>query len=771
MKKGINVILSLALCMTLVFSVVPFVSADVLIDDSLAYVSLQDFNTATAGAKAVGGTIGEGGDGISGNDWGLFPSSATYRERAEGDNWLEINENSDFHYWVWSSSVKAVATTDYLSYYIDSSSDSPFRIITRVKNSAWEECNLNSEYSYKLMSPGGYTIDKSSTYGIEIPARFKGFVLIPVSSFDTTGKIDDGEILSGIVRVGLSFQQLSVSGTALAIDDYGIVKDLSAFKNVCVSTSRIPEEADQSYSVIQDFTDGLIGSAVDILNWGDYVTNPQYVLGDAEKQSNPCLQFSGSGSTWNRHAWIKTDVSEINFTQTGHIAFYIKGGAHTGTKIRFITKTNSGETFFYSDIPYKLMAMNGVVTTGSGTGIVELPYGFEGFVLVENSFFSTAVLSNLTMFDIGFDPIDTNATYQIDDLIVIHDFDIFKSGFKAETGIPEVVSDTSYTMLQDFNSATVGITAPITNWGNLMGDPMYVSGNGNGNIALQLSGDTSPAYNCHAWVNIFNTNAAFTFGDYIAFYINTGVQEGTKLKFWTKSSAGELVIAEPIPYSLMGMDGTVTEGTGEGLVELPSGFEGYVFVENTAFTGNVLSGLTVIDFNFDLFDVTATYVIDNILSVHDVEIFAQGFAQHYSSITDSSLSNLSVDTGAISPVFDPETESYTVTVASNVAELTITAAANNGDASVTGTGTFGIPVGATSFTVTVTAKNQIDTTEYIVTVIRAMPQEAGSAQGLVNIKKSVLFGSGYSSELDINGDGENNVVDAVLIQKYIVSIG
>ena len=85
---------------------------------------------------------------------------------------------------------------------------------------------------------------------------------------------------------------------------------------------------------------------------------------------------------------------------------------------------------------------------------------------------------------------------------------------------------------------------------------------------------------------------------------------------------------------------------------------------------------------------------------------------------DANLSSLSVSTGTLTPSFNASTTSYTVDVANSVTNLTISATANHSGASVTGTGSKSLNVGANPFNVTVTAEDGTQKT-YTVTVTRA----------------------------------------------------
>ena len=90
-----------------------------------------------------------------------------------------------------------------------------------------------------------------------------------------------------------------------------------------------------------------------------------------------------------------------------------------------------------------------------------------------------------------------------------------------------------------------------------------------------------------------------------------------------------------------------------------------------------------------------------------------------SANTDASLVNLSVSEGSLSPVFHSDTLDYTVDVPHSISSITLTATANDTNASVSGDGVKMLNVGTNSFTITVTAKDGITTQNYTVTVNRA----------------------------------------------------
>jgi hypothetical protein len=85
--------------------------------------------------------------------------------------------------------------------------------------------------------------------------------------------------------------------------------------------------------------------------------------------------------------------------------------------------------------------------------------------------------------------------------------------------------------------------------------------------------------------------------------------------------------------------------------------------------------------------------------------------------SDATLSGLTLDVPGLTPAFSPNIFGYTATVATSVADITITATANNGGATISGTGTYPLVVGTNVFTITVTAEDGTVKT-YTITVNR-----------------------------------------------------
>jgi hypothetical protein len=88
--------------------------------------------------------------------------------------------------------------------------------------------------------------------------------------------------------------------------------------------------------------------------------------------------------------------------------------------------------------------------------------------------------------------------------------------------------------------------------------------------------------------------------------------------------------------------------------------------------------------------------------------------------TDASLLSLTINSGTLTPGFDPEVLAYTVAVPYETEIITITGIANDTKATVSGNVTDkSLIVGENTVTITVTAEDGISTNDYVVTINRA----------------------------------------------------
>ena len=89
---------------------------------------------------------------------------------------------------------------------------------------------------------------------------------------------------------------------------------------------------------------------------------------------------------------------------------------------------------------------------------------------------------------------------------------------------------------------------------------------------------------------------------------------------------------------------------------------------------------------------------------------------------NAALTNITVSEGTLTPAFDIHTFAYTVTVENSVATIDVTGTAHHPEATVTGNVTNkALDVGENPVAITVTAKDEVTTNIYTVTVIRETP--------------------------------------------------
>ncbi len=148
------------------------------------------------------------------------------------------------------------------------------------------------------------------------------------------------------------------------------------------------------------------------------------------------------------------------------------------------------------------------------------------------------------------------------------------------------------------------------------------------------------------------------------------------------------------------------------------------------------------------------------------------------------LSSLSVSGYSLTPSFSVnETSSYSVTVPSNVANITISATTVNSKASISGTGSKQLSSGSNVFTVSVKAQNG-NVRNYTITVNRGnqVGTKKGDLNGDGNISaidivfvQRIIVGIDKADEgrraiADINGDGNITALDIVMMQRHIIGL-
>jgi hypothetical protein len=84
--------------------------------------------------------------------------------------------------------------------------------------------------------------------------------------------------------------------------------------------------------------------------------------------------------------------------------------------------------------------------------------------------------------------------------------------------------------------------------------------------------------------------------------------------------------------------------------------------------------------------------------------------------SDATLTALSVNTGDLSPVFDPAINSYTLAVPFGTSSVTVNATANDANAMVTGAGDVDVSSGSGTANVVVTAEDGTTTSTYTITI-------------------------------------------------------
>ncbi|WP_102378339.1 cadherin-like beta sandwich domain-containing protein [Raoultibacter timonensis] len=124
---------------------------------------------------------------------------------------------------------------------------------------------------------------------------------------------------------------------------------------------------------------------------------------------------------------------------------------------------------------------------------------------------------------------------------------------------------------------------------------------------------------------------------------------------------------------------------------------------------------------------------------------------------DATLQSLNVSAGTLDPVFSFTTTSYTVDVDNTQDSIDITGTANHASATVSGTGTKSLSVGANNFTITVTAEDGVTTKDYTITVTRAAaPTKADATKNTF----SVTGGLSQTTNTDFTITAQGDLQDA-----------
>lgn len=123
-----------------------------------------------------------------------------------------------------------------------------------------------------------------------------------------------------------------------------------------------------------------------------------------------------------------------------------------------------------------------------------------------------------------------------------------------------------------------------------------------------------------------------------------------------------------------------------------------------------------------------------------------------STSDDATLSSLSVDSGLITPLFDPNVFSYSSIVQSTVNDVTIFAIPNHSGATVIGDGLHILNIGVNNFPITVTAESGLVLT-YTITITREAPIGTDMAIDLTDLTDPINAGSQLIYSVDVINNG------------------
>ena len=127
---------------------------------------------------------------------------------------------------------------------------------------------------------------------------------------------------------------------------------------------------------------------------------------------------------------------------------------------------------------------------------------------------------------------------------------------------------------------------------------------------------------------------------------------------------------------------------------------------------------------------------------------------------NANLSALTIDSGALSPVFDSQTTSYTATVDNTVTSVAVTPTVEDSNASFSVSGGTGLAAGPNTVDVQVTAQDTTTIKHYVITINRLPPP--------LDLWKQAQFGDrandpSVAGDLaDPAGDGVSNILKYAL---------
>ena len=131
--------------------------------------------------------------------------------------------------------------------------------------------------------------------------------------------------------------------------------------------------------------------------------------------------------------------------------------------------------------------------------------------------------------------------------------------------------------------------------------------------------------------------------------------------------------------------------------------------------------------------------------------------------SDTTLSELTINTGTLTPEFDPRVLVYEATVSNNISELIITAIANHENAVVLGNGVKSLNVGLNTFDIIVTAENGITLRTYRVSITRESTGLLNPVvTGVIVNPSTVTVQKGANRQFTVTVTGSNNPSQGVM---------
>ncbi|HBT65831.1 MAG TPA: hypothetical protein DEB10_14325 [Ruminococcaceae bacterium] len=592
--------------------------------DSSVFTVLQDFDDTVAGTQATAG------DGISGDDWGNPVESAAYTERKQGNNWLTVDGGSRFHHWLWFSDTP-MDQADHLSFYIENNATDVSKFVLRVKNLGWAEVALSDNYNYKLMSTTGEITDRHSTWAIELPAGFKGFVLVPPSAFASE--------VTGIVRMGFTFE-VSPADSSYAIDDVCVVKDVTAF-----SAGFAPEpqpEPQDDYILAEDFNDKTQGPATLSNPFGALPLNPLYGVHHAP--DDLWLEFDKNASEF--YTWISPD-SPVSIGENDYAAVYLKTVSQSSTTIRAWLASDSKDHHLADPFSYRLLTQDGLGAVQNSTWNISIPANFEGYLILPRAaFIDEGSMTQIARIALQFNQ-GTAGRFAVDNFYVIHDLDVFAEevsvgSAELDSGEeePEPEPQGDYILAEDFSGKTQGPATLSNPFGALPLNPLYGVHHAPDDLWLEFDKNASEFY---TWISP-DSPVSIGKDDYAAVYIKTVSQSSTNIRAWLASGSKDHHLAESFSYRLLTQDGLGAVQNSTWHINIPANFEGYLILPRAAFIDeSSMTQIARIALQFHQGTV-GRFAVDNFYVIHDLDVFTD----------EISVGSAELDSGEEEPPPEPE---------------------------------------------------------------------------------------------------------------------